>query len=237
MHNQSLIYKFYALDSNSFYHFNYNGLIIMYKHPNKKVARISKVYTNTYSFELIRGLQIKDCVLKVISTSQNSDMVHDYFERETHDSIFIFAFDKIEKGSEEKSLLKLFNYVNCKFDFLIDHKFSQSIRQIVEVDPINSIFAIVHEEDDGISIIKLEFTTSGYRNNQQSSLSNFKIIDKFQLYKNQGLCIKHVSAINSSTLIIVAERDHGGGFVTSNQSPFSMERSNNSTPVPKAYKS
>jgi hypothetical protein len=53
------------------------------------------------------------------------------------------------------------------------------------------------DNDDGIFILRVDLVTGDY-----------KITLKQTLYKNQGLSIKHVSAINTSYLLIIAERRH-----------------------------
>ena len=58
-------------------------------------------------------------------------------------------------------MIKLFRYADNSFQYLkSEFECHQSIRQIVEIDPHNNLFAVVYEEDDGISILKLEFGVS-----------------------------------------------------------------------------
>lgn len=65
------------------------------------------------------------------------------------------------------------------------------------MDPANGYFAVVMDGDDGIFILKIDLVTGDY-----------KITLKQTLYKNQGLSIRHISPINSSYLLIIAERKH-----------------------------
>ena len=53
------------------------------------------------------------------------------------------------------------------------------------------------DNDDGIFILRIDYITGDY-----------KMTLKQTLYKNQGLSVKHVSAINCSYLLIIAERRH-----------------------------
>jgi hypothetical protein len=68
---------------------------------------------------------------------------------------------------------------------------------VVEIDSINGLYGLVMDGTDGIYILRIDFITGDY-----------KITEKQKLYKNQGLCIKRVSCINSNYLLIIAEREH-----------------------------
>lgn len=123
-----------------------------------------------------------------------------------YSSIYLFAFDTLSKSNSQgisqnnnssRGVLKLFIYFNKSFEYKSEYSFSSTIRQILEIDPKNGIFGVVMDNDDGIFILRIDYITGDY-----------KMTLKQTLYKNQGLNIKHVSAINSSFLLIIAERRH-----------------------------
>ena len=94
-------------------------------------------------------------------------------------------------------MLKLFIYFNKSFEYKSEYSFSSTIRQILQIDSQNGIFGVVMDNDDGIFILRIDYITGDY-----------KMTLKQTLYKNQGLSVKHVSAINCSYLLIIAERRH-----------------------------
>ena len=68
---------------------------------------------------------------------------------------------------------------------------------MVEIDPVDGVYGVVMDGDDGIVVLRIDLVTGDY-----------KISVKNTLYKNQGLCVKHISPINPSYLLIIAERHH-----------------------------
>ena len=67
-------------------------------------------------------------------------------------------------------MVKIFKYSNRHFDFKSELAFSQTIKQIVEIDQESGIFAIIMDHSEEIQILRVDLVTGDYKIDRRDPL-------------------------------------------------------------------
>ena len=122
---------------------------------------------------------------------------------EKKEALFLFAFDMSPQANSDdannsvKSVVKIFNYSNRNFTHKKDISEPVHIKQIIEIDPVNGVFALVMEESHGLVIIRIDLVTGDYAVKRRE-----------EYLKGQGLILKHVFVLSEQEIIVFAEPEY-----------------------------